>query len=71
MTDPLLTTGDLRAMRARYRVSVYAVAVAAKNSPSALYAFLNDRLPLDPERAERIARAIQQLADDRQRQCGQ
>jgi hypothetical protein len=54
---------DLRAEVARRRVRLYDLAARAGMHPGRLGALLNERLPLRPEVAERVAEALRGLPD--------
>jgi len=62
-TGPLtvITPADLRAEFARRRVRIYLVASKIGVHPSKLSLVLNERQPLPPELATRIAEALQEL----------
>jgi plasmid maintenance system antidote protein VapI len=62
MLDTTPTAGDLRAELARRRIAIYRVAAAIGMHPVRLGAVLNERAPLSPDRAQRIAEAIARLA---------
>ena len=53
---------DLRAERARFRISVYALGVEMGLTPSQVSAYLNARQPMPPGLAERFREAIDKLA---------
>jgi hypothetical protein len=61
---PAMTSAeDLRAEVARRRVRLYDLAARAGMHPGRLGAMLNERLPLRPEVADRLAEALRSLPD--------
>lgn len=60
--DPRPSAADLRADLARANVPRYRVAARVPINPSALSAVLNEKAPLSPEMAARIAGAIAECA---------
>jgi len=61
------TAADLRADVARYRVRIYEIAPRVGLHPVKLGAILNERAPLSPELAARIAEAVKRTAERRSR----
>ena len=57
---------ELRAAIARSRVPAYVVAARARINPVMLSYLLNERIPLRPDQAERIASAIRDCEADRE-----
>lgn len=55
------TAEDLRAERARRQVELYILAERVGMHPGRLGAMLNERLPLRPAFAERIAEALRSI----------
>lgn len=60
-----VTPADLRSLIARKRVPIYVIAPAIPLHPSRLSLVLNERIPLDPDLAVRIQRAIEIVSVDR------
>jgi hypothetical protein len=56
------TAEDLRAEVARRRVHLYELAAAVGMHPGRLGAMLNEKLPLRPALAERVAEALRGLS---------
>jgi plasmid maintenance system antidote protein VapI len=62
LTQTPPSAADLRAALARYRIPIYVLAAAVGQHPARVGAALSERAPLTPERARRIAAAIERLA---------
>ena len=59
--QPVITPADLRALIARKRAKIYLIAGQLGVHPSRLSLVLNEREPLSPALATRIAEALQEL----------
>jgi plasmid maintenance system antidote protein VapI len=62
MLETVPTAGDIRAELARHRIPFYKLAAAISMHPVRLSAVLNERRPLSPDLAARIAEAIAKLS---------
>jgi len=61
--DSIPTPADLRATIARHKVQLYELAAIVRFHPSRLGAALNEKIPMPPELAIRIQRALENLGD--------
>jgi hypothetical protein len=66
-TDPTPSAADLRAALARSRFYRHQVAAKLQMHPDALGLYLNERRPLRPDLASRIAQTIDRLVDEADR----
>jgi hypothetical protein len=66
-TAPTLSAADLRGALARSRIYAFHVAAELRMHPGTLSSYLNERRPLPPDLASRIAGTIARLADEADR----
>ena len=59
-----VSPSDLRALRARYRIPIYSLAAKVDLHSTRLGRMLNEVLPMPPEVAQKVLRAIEQFERD-------
>jgi plasmid maintenance system antidote protein VapI len=63
-TPTMKTAADFRADRARHKIPIYELGPAVGMHPARLGLVLNGRLPLTPDLAQRLERAIDEASGE-------